>query len=543
MMEKITSIPDAVRTLRGLSHQGYTPQTAVADILDNSIAAGATTLSVQFVSQPDESHVVNIADNGCGMDGETLVKAMQIGSSDTLARSSLSVYGMGLKAASMSFTRRFSVISKTATSAPVMASWDLDAQVDDPWTILFGSPEASDLKRFDRLVPGESGTLVTWERADFRDVILDFRKIKGTQPSGKTKNTVEKTTREYLAMVFHRFMEGTAANTQKVEISFNSEQLLPYNPVKTEFLSSTVAPIRDDFSIEVATESGVEEVPYSITTYVLGQGEEQVDEANLGMRTQGVYPYRHDRLLQSPDWLGVITFHPDWNPIRVVLELDRRLDSITKTDMKKSGLSLPPEMLQNIKEKLDEYSRRVRREAKRKKAIARSQIDTSKIHTDSNKSISEASEYVNKAQVNFTDQGATVSTLFGDSLTDLVEIVNADYGSESRIETVESLGADVLFEPRWNGNEPVIFINKSHPFYQKVYLGVIGDPLAIQGMDFLIYSMCQAELLTRTDRALDQFRRMRIEMSEALRSFVAEIDDPGSSLERELDSRGEEFGV
>ena len=543
MMEKITSIPDAVRTLRGLSHQGYTPQTAVADILDNSIAAGATKLSVQFVSQPDESHVVNIADNGCGMDGETLVKAMQIGSSDTLARSSLSVYGMGLKAASMSFTRRFSVISKTATSAPVMASWDLDAQVDDPWTILFGSPEASDLKRFDRLVPGESGTLVTWERADFRDVVLDFRKIKGTQPSGKTKNTVEKTTREYLAMVFHRFMEGTAANTQKVEISFNSEQLLPYNPVKTEFLSSTVAPIRDDFSIEVATESGVEEVPYSITTYVLGQGEEQVDEANLGMRTQGVYPYRHDRLLQSPDWLGVITFHPDWNPIRVVLELDRRLDSITKTDMKKSGLSLPPEMLQNIKEKLDEYSRRVRREAKRKKAIARSQIDTSKIHTDSNKSISEASEYVNKAQVNFTDQGATVSTLFGDSLTDLVEIVNADYGSESRIETVESLGADVLFEPRWNGNEPVIFINKSHPFYQKVYLGVIGDPLAIQGMDFLIYSMCQAELLTRTDRALDQFRRMRIEMSEALRSFVAEIDDPGSSLERELDSRGEEFGV
>ena len=543
MMEKITSIPDAVRTLRGLSHQGYTPQTAVADILDNSIAAGATKLSVQFVSQPDESHIVNIADNGCGMDGETLVKAMQIGSSDTLARSSLSVYGMGLKAASMSFTRRFSVISKTATSAPVIASWDLDAQVDDPWTILFGSPEASDLKRFDRLVPGESGTLVTWERADFRDVVLDFRKIKGTQPSGKTKNTVEKTTREYLAMVFHRFMEGTAANTQKVEISFNSEQLLPYNPVKTEFLSSTVAPIRDDFSIEVATESGVEEVPYSITTYVLGQGEEQVDEANLGMRTQGVYPYRHDRLLQSPDWLGVITFHPDWNPIRVVLELDRRLDSITKTDMKKSGLSLPPEMLQNIKEKLDEYSRRVRREAKRKKAIARSQIDTSKIHTDSNKSISEASEYVNKAQVNFTDQGATVSTLFGDSLTDLVEIVNADYGSESRIETVESLGADVLFEPRWNGNEPVIFINKSHPFYQKVYLGVIGDPLAIQGMDFLIYSMCQAELLTRTDRALDQFRRMRIEMSEALRSFVADIDDPGSSLERELDSRGEEFGV
>lgn len=540
-MQKITSIPDAVRTLTGLAHQGYTPQTAVADIIDNSLAAGAQNISVQFVSQPDGSHVVQIADDGCGMDGETLVKAMQIGSARDLARTTLSVYGMGLKAASMSFSKKFSVISGTLESSPVMASWDLDAQLQDPWTILFGEPTAMDLKKFNRLIPSGHGTLVIWESADFRDVLLDHRKIRGTKPTGKSPNTVEKTTREYLAMVFHRFMEGTADGYEKVQITFNSEPLTPFNPVREDFISPVWKPIVDEFSIEVTTENGTEAVPYSITTYLLNQADEVVQESGMGMRTQGIYPYRHDRLLQSPDWLGVVTFHPDWNPIRVVLELDRRLDSITKTDMKKSGLSLPPEMLQNIKEKLDEYTRRVRREKKRDLAEKRAKRDTSQLHKTSNAAIAGSSDFVNKAQVRMTSQGAQVATLFGESLTDLVEITGADYGSDSRIETVDTLSGDVLFEPRWNGSEPVIFLNKSHPFYQKVYLGVISEPLAIQGMDFLIYAICHAELMTRTDRALDQFRRMRMEMSEALRSYVMDIESPDSTLERELDVKDNEL--
>ena len=542
-MEKIESLPDALRTLTGLAHQGYTPQTAVADIIDNSIAAGAQNVNVQFVAQPDGSHVVTIADDGCGMDGPTLIKAMQIGSSSDLARTNLSVYGMGLKAASMSFSRKFSVISKSEDGPPVMASWDLDSQKESPWTILYGEPSPVNLKKFSRLVSGNSGTLVIWEKADFRDVLLDNRKIRGAKPTGKSAQRVEDMTAEYLSMVFHRFMEGTAKGYGPFSITFNNAALSPFNPVREDFLNSQWSPIEDKFEIEVDLAGVKETVPYSIKTFLIGQGDEEVPEALLGMRRQGIFPYRYDRLLQSPDWLGVLTFHPDWNAVRVVLELDGRLDGVTKTDMKKSGLTLPPEMLQNIKEKLDEYTRRVRRENKRKSAEKRAQRDTSQIHNSSSKSIAASGEYISRPEVSFGENGTKVVTQFGESITDLAEIRGADYGSDARIETTESLDGGVLFEPRWNGSDAVIFLNKSHPFYQKIYLAVIGEELAIQGLDYLIYSMCQAELLTRTDRALDQFRRMRMEMSESLRAFVSELDLPDEKVEKALDLKDSELDI
>lgn len=542
-MEKIQSLPNALRTLTGLAHQGYTPQTAVADIVDNSLAAGAENVNVQFVAQPDGSHMVMIADDGCGMDGDTLIRAMQIGSSSELARTNLSVYGMGLKAASMSFSRKFSVISKSENNTPVMASWDLDSQEEDPWTILFGEPNPVNARKFERLVPGNSGTLVIWEKADFRDVLLDSRKIRGARPTGKKAEKVEDMTRDYLSMVFHRFMEGTANGYGAFSITFNSAKLSPFNPVQEEFLSSQWAPIKDDFEIEIEGPNGFELVPYSIKTYLVGQDEEYVPESKMGMRWQGIYPYRYDRLLQSPDWLGVLTFHPDWNAVRVVLELDGRLDGVTKTDMKKSGLSLPPEMLQNIKEKLDEYTRRVRREKNRRNAEKRSKRDTSKLHESSSKTIAASGDFINVPAVSVSENGAKIITQFGESLTDLAEIRGADYGTDARIETTDSLDGGVLFEPRWNGSEAVIFLNKSHPFYQKIYLAVMGQDLAIQGLDYLIYAMCQAELLTRTDRVLDQFRRMRMEMSESLRAFVSELEMPDDSVEKGLDLKESQLDI
>jgi len=73
-----------------------------------------------------------------------------------------------------------------------------------------------------------------------------------------------------------------------------------------------------------------------------------------------------------------------------------------------------------------------------------------------------------------------------------------------------------------------------------VYFACLGDELAIQGLDFLIHSMCHAELLTRVDRAIEQFRRMRLEMSEMLRQYVAELDLPGDSVDSQLSEMNDE---
>lgn len=529
-MENITILPDASRTLRGLAHQGYTPPIAIADIVDNSIAAGADQVKIYFSQLPDDTYSVQIFDNGCGMNGAELKRAMQIGSGADMARTSLSVYGMGLKAGSLSFTDSFTVMSKNTDSEDIWAARiDMDMQEENPWSVQFGTVDGPVKVDFESRLPGPTGTAVIWERADFHDVEMDNRKM-----TVKAISDAQEATELYLGLVFNRFLTGRAEGYRQLRIFVNDKELQGFDPVSDEYLDKDWKPIVDNLTVKISTpDEGVVEVPYTMTTYMISDAVSK-NESRLGMRDQGIFPYREDRLLQPPEWLGVARFHPDLNVARVVLDLPPILDSIIRTDMKKSGLALPNQMIQPMKEKFDDYRLRMKRLKAQRRQIKRQVTDTSKVHDKSNRAIREASEYLENPVVEFDAQGlATVSTRFGASQTELAQIFAGD-STGSRIETVNELEQGVLFEPRWNGSEAVIFLNKSHPFYQKVYFACLGDELAIQGLDFLIHSMCHAELLTRVDRARDQFRRMRYEMSEALRQYVAELETPGEGVDKQL---------
>ena len=107
-------------------------------------------------------------------------------------------------------------------------------------------------------------------------------------------------------------------------------------------------------------------------------------------------------------------------------------------------------------------------------------------------------------------------------------------GSRStRIQMQDDLEGGVLFEPVLRGADQVVLLNRSHPFYQKIYLEVKDNPIAIQGLDFLLFSLANAEWMTRTDRVREQFNQMRLTMSMMLRSLVQELnlDEDGDDEE------------
>ena len=133
-VETFQSIPDAVRSLNGFSHIGYTPQTAIADIIDNSISAKATKIHVQIIPRM-EGTVVYIADNGTGMSRERLKEAMRFGSSTDLKNSELSVYGLGFKLASLSFAPRFTMITRDEKGDVNAATWDKADQAKHQWQV------------------------------------------------------------------------------------------------------------------------------------------------------------------------------------------------------------------------------------------------------------------------------------------------------------------------------------------------------------------------------------------------------------------------
>lgn len=128
-------IPHAKMLLVALRSVGYTNNTAIADIVDNSVSGAATEIELYF--DWDNRRII-IADNGFGMDYQELMDAMEIGAADPNEMrplEDLGRFGLGMKTASFSMAKKLLVISKKK-SIVSNAEWNLDAVTfEDKWKI------------------------------------------------------------------------------------------------------------------------------------------------------------------------------------------------------------------------------------------------------------------------------------------------------------------------------------------------------------------------------------------------------------------------
>lgn len=76
--------PRAMAMLESLRGLGYSTGAALADIIDNSVSAGATEVRLDFAWDGKKSRVA-ILDNGRGMDDAELENAMRLGDKNPLA--------------------------------------------------------------------------------------------------------------------------------------------------------------------------------------------------------------------------------------------------------------------------------------------------------------------------------------------------------------------------------------------------------------------------------------------------------------------------
>lgn len=538
---RVESIPDAVRVTEGLRHTGYTPETAIADLIDNSIAADATEIGVRLSRGFDNTYTVWIGDNGCGMDEATLIRAMQYGSSRELARNKLSVYGLGMKMASTSFSSRFTVVTREKKGKAYSATYDLIEMKDHPWSFEVGEATEEQILALNETANSGSGSVVIWENANFN---ISEQNPKKKRMVGKPKN-LDKDIESYLGLVFHKFMDSPGDTGSSLEIKVNGNRVTPFNPVHPDFLDKEWVPIVDKFTIEVEINGQTEEVPYVLTTYKINGDLDTpnkpgaLEASRMGMPTQGIYPYREGRILQKPDWLNVISFHPDWNTMRVTLDLDPRLDGIIRTDVKKSGIALTDEMWEELKNVLELYKSQIKKINKRRKDEREKEKEKSRnidIHGGSNIVITTAGVDLPTAGVKrISPTEVEVDTIFGPSVTNIKDY-SGPTSRDSHIQVVDDLEGGILWEPRMNGADQIILLNRSHPFYRRVYLQLRQNPLAVQGLDFLLYALANAEWMTRTDRAKEQFYQMRRIMADTLRTLVIELEDVP-----ELDFEGESF--
>ena len=528
VLKVVKSLPSAPRTMEGFTRIGYTPQSAIADLIDNSISAGASRIHITHVPKFGGRSVVYIADNGCGMDMPTLESAMAYGSESNLAKSPLSVYGIGMKAASTSFSRSFSVISRDLSQNVNACRWDLDTQVSDPWGMQVIEPPRNYLEILEKVSPGATGTVVIWENANLKLADPIERQVVDED---RMNERINNNIKEHLRLIFHRFLAGETRNYGKIEIFFNNELLEPWDPFANEFLLENWYHPEEVFSHKFRDRDGLEQSGnYSIQAFLLNPEDEGrkevIKKARLELNYQGIYTYRDDRLIDMPGWLSLrTTRHNSLNALRFKFELQTNLDAEVDLSVKKEQIKLPTEMFKQIHPIYRKFAQEAEDRNRKRRRKKKLEITPEDLHVESSKIIHKHREDIPMPLVERVNRNdVKVENQYGSNVVRIREIAEPSK-PENFVVPVKNLDDGVLYEPLFNGRDIIIQLNQNHDFYQKIYLAFNEDPLAIEALDNVLWAFARAELNTAAN-IRDQFVEMRHLVSSYLRRFAEEKEDP-----------------
>ena len=351
ILRTVDSPPRASVLIESMRDIGYSLETALADIVDNSITAGAKDIRI-FARISEGEGSIAIADDGEGMTEEALLEAMRPGSRsprEERAPNDLGRFGLGMKTASFSQCRRLTVTTRSSGTTSA-ARWDLDTVAEtDEWLVQIPD-EADDLPWTEHLPP--RGTLIVWDKLD--------RLLERDAPDGGHAHFIRRVdeARSHLELVFHRFLSARGAN--RVRILLNERPLEPLDPFNSEHSATIRGPVETikvgDALIEVQTFT----LPHH--SKVSSEEWERTGGADGYLRNQGFYVYRGKRLIVHGTWFGLARQMELTKLARVRIDIPNELDVEWKIDVKKASAQPPfpvRERLRRIIETIGATSRRV----------------------------------------------------------------------------------------------------------------------------------------------------------------------------------------
>jgi len=326
--------PSPSSMLGSLRSIGYNLKTALADVLDNSIAAGASHIEIvnnDLKSGANELEWIAIVDNGIGMTRDGIAAAFTLGGKGINAfrhETDLGRFGLGLKTASFSQCKRLTVISKTNTSEVSSLVFDIDYIGDNGWKVFDSGNQESLLNKVKSRLKNtnffekEAWTLVLWENLDKIEV-NNFQSFY---------RQIEKVI-EHFSLVFHKF-------ENEINISVNNTDIDFWNPYNG------------------ATSTEEKEIPFDskghkflFIGHVLRHKSEYKNETEYNNQSrigtffhnQGVFVYRNKRLIYRGGWLGLYNREQHYILGRAEINLPNSYESDIAWDVNisKSSVRVP----------------------------------------------------------------------------------------------------------------------------------------------------------------------------------------------------------
>jgi hypothetical protein len=531
--------PSPARLVESLRDTGYTFPTAVADIIDNSIAANATQVRIQLTREFDGSAILLIADNGQGMDETGVKSAMKYGASARPSAKSLGKFGMGLKTASTSQCRKLTLISKKNGNYSAR-QWDLDIiKEKDKWILLEPGIDSyqEHIDFLDNLTNGANGTLIIWENID---------RLMRAEAEGSGAKQIEKITedlRNHLSGVYYNFLkEGNEYSD--VKISVNEIPLEPYDPL-CRWLNEKDQKRLDIHKnpLKVIQKVNSEDKivgTFDLNVYILpiknDLSDEELAKSRYGLDEQGFHVFREGRMIASGGWPHrMFVKEPHLNLIRVELDFNHELDDFFQIDIKKSRIDIPHAWRKEIKKMLIPPRREaIKRYRKGGNNTSRTQEGLDLQHDKSSGAINRHHESVTSgSKVDSIDKNkgeAEIVNKFGKTKVRL--LINDS--RDKVVQTSDSLQDAVLWAPALvDENKHAVVINSSHEFYKRFYYPNIGNPAMVLAMDSLLWSLAEAELSVMSDKVRQNIEEMRISVSRTLRILAEELPEADESENKE----------
>lgn len=531
--DNLINDPDAARVIVGLRDMGYDLYTAAADIIDNSIAAKASVVNIKMILMEDGRKFVCFGDNGIGMTPDGLRDAMRYGAPKRESAKSLGKFGLGLKTASSSCCKRFTVITRSQASNPLSKlAWDLEhVEAENKWEMVKDVVSDDEIEMFESMC-GQKGTLVLWSKCD-KILGKDYQEAGGIREQNAMRKRSENLS-NHIAMVFHKYLDPSFTEYGNVKITLNDVSIEPWNPFYPEKSEQVISP--NETNLEIASEDGTISKAI-LKAWILPHAKDMTKEENkakarISNRAQGFYIYREGRLIDSGGWMGVFNRSDDhWSLLRAEFCFDHDLDHAFDVDVKKSRIKFDPALEDALKERLtsarneaeDRYRRKV------KSITDRIEID----HKVSNTSIENANTRTKKPTVLNVDPANGVGVITnnrGPNIQIKTPIQNNVSIDNLYLEPVDDITDGNLWQPalRSIGDGRYVTgvrVNKHHPFYQKIYKKALSK-YAVEGMDLLLWAISAAEYNNRDEELKVIFEDIREEISSNLKKLLQDVPFP-----------------
>lgn len=333
--------PDIVKTI-GLNHK---LESAIADLVDNSIDASADRVLIRFVFRGGLVRQLLVIDNGAGMSETEIDEAMQLGKPKEMSEGALGHFGMGLKAASFSQAAELTVLSqKRGCPAQGRRMVREGAAVGFEVEVLDGAKIGGAFENLGAPFDTPTGTIVRWD---------SIRTFPASKDPNVTNEFVERKVgelRHYLGLMFHRLIEAERVTIEIDEFdgdtgfggfAFNVEPIDPFG-----YARSGVS----DYPKTLTAEFHGRSIPLACHIWPGGSDSQFFKIAGAPVeRYQGFYFYRNDRLLSAGGWGGVISESKRLKLARVAIDIEENLDGFSMS-VEKSTVHMVADLVNALEE-------------------------------------------------------------------------------------------------------------------------------------------------------------------------------------------------